>query len=132
MTILNIKTFLASAIVASGLMLAAAPALAQGGDDPIEGIDIIIKLDPSGDPIKPFSLTGAEMKQINALDNIDRPALTLKLIAKRIDAREGFVEAGMKAFEEQGCPPKSWQYCGDPEVFSVGEVTYTLDLAFRK
>jgi hypothetical protein len=121
----------AATAIAFTATLGLSPALAIGGNDPIPGIDIIVKEDPGSRPIKPFSLTEREMKQLNSLKDADRPTFTLKLIAEHIGADGKFVEAGLKAYSEQGCPPKPWTYCGDPEVFSVGEVTYTLDLNFH-
>jgi len=69
-------------------------ALAQGGDDPIEGIDIIMRRDPSQAPIKPFSLNYDEIKQINAIKGVGRMELILKAAAKRTKTQEGFVKAG--------------------------------------
>jgi len=120
----------AAAITAS-LMLAAAPALAQGGDDPIPGIDIIVKLDPSGDPIKPFSLGAGQIKTLNQLKGADRPTFVLKLIAKRIDAGESFVHSGMKVLGKIWCGP--CKMADETTVkFRDGKVTYTLELAFRQ
>jgi len=120
----------AAAITAS-LMLASAPALAQGGNDPIEGIDIIIKKDPGSHPIKPFSLGAGQIKTLNQLKGADRPTFVLKSIAGRIDAGDSFVQSGMKALGKIWCGP-----CKMADEFTVkfrdGEVTYTLDLAFRK
>ncbi|MEM5468268.1 hypothetical protein [Celeribacter marinus] len=121
----------ATATLTCAALLGFSPAYAIGGNDPINGIDIIIKEDPGSRPIAPFSLSDGELKQINSVENQDRPKMTLSIIAKRIEAGNGFVEAAMKAYSGQGCPPQPWTYCGDPEVFEVGKVTYTLDLNFK-
>ncbi len=62
-------TFLtAAAALTLSLAMGAAPASAQGGDDPIEGIDIIIRDLPGSRPIAPVSVgddenEAAEMKR---------------------------------------------------------------------
>jgi len=120
-----------AAAISASLMLAAAPALAQGGNDPIEGIDIIVKKDPSSQPIKPFSLDEGQIKTLNRLKDADRRTFVLKSIAGRIEAGESFVPSGMTALGEIWCGP-----CKMADEISVtfrdGEVTYTLDLTFRQ
>jgi hypothetical protein len=103
---MSIKSITTAALTATTLMMSlASPIWAQGGNDPIEGIDIIIKKDPGSQPIKPFGFDAAEMKQINALKGDDRPTYALKVIAEEIGAGDEFVAAGMKAFEDIWCGP---------------------------
>ena len=63
---------------ASALAMAAtlgiSPAFAQGGDDPISGIDIIIKKNPSSQPVTKTSLSRLEITQFNQLKGRDRSA----------------------------------------------------------
>jgi len=126
------RNFIATAAaISASLMLAAAPALAQGGDDPIEGIDIIVKRDPASQPIKPFSLDSGQIKTLNRLKGADRPTFVLKSIAGRIEAGESFVPSGMKALGKIWCGP--CKMADETSVkFRDGKVTYTLDLIFRK
>lgn len=71
----------------SALMLsltAPLPVLATGGDDPISGIDIIIKEDPSLVPIKPFSLTDGQLEKLSGLKQKDGARFLSKIIADHI------------------------------------------------
>jgi hypothetical protein len=106
------------------------PAFAIGGDDPINGIDIIIKKNPGSQPIKPFSLTEREIKQLNVLKGADRPMFVLKTVAVRIDAGENFVKSGMNALGTIWCGPCKMR--DEIEVqFTDAKVTYTLGLTFQ-
>jgi len=108
-------------------MAGLSPALAIGGDDPIEGIDIIIKKNPGSKPINPYSLTGIEIKMLNELKGVDRPAFVLKTIAKHIGEDGEFIDSGMKALGDIWCGP--CKMVNDISVkFPVGETTYMLDL----
>lgn len=122
------RTFLlGAAAFGMSMMAGLSPALAIGGSDPIEGIDIIIKEDPGSKPIKPFSLNGGEIKMLNELKGADRPAFVLKTVAKRIGAGEEFVASGMKALGDIWCGP--CKMVNDISVkFPVGDATYMLDL----
>lgn len=106
------------------------PAFAIGGNDPIPGIDIIIKKDPGSKPIQPFSLNEREIKQLNALKGSDRPAFVLKSVAGRIDADESFVNSGMKVLGDIWCGP-----CKMVDEISIkfrdDKMTYTLGLTFQ-
>ncbi|MDO6456258.1 hypothetical protein Q4560_05680 [Celeribacter halophilus] len=109
------------------LMAGLSPAMAEGPDTPIPGIDIIIKSVTNSKPIKPFSLSGGEIKTLNGLKGTDRPAFVLKTVAKRIGAGEEFVQSGMKALGDIWCGP--CKMVNDISVkFPVGEATYMLDL----
>jgi hypothetical protein len=122
------RTFLFGA-AAFGMTLVAglSPALAIGGNDPISGIDIIIKKNPDSRPIKPFSLNGGEIKTLNDLKGSDRPAYVLKAVAKRIEAGDEFVQSGMKMLGDIWCGP--CKMVNDISVkFPVGKTTYLLDL----
>jgi len=101
---MSIKRIFSAAIIATTLMAAGTTTgFAQGGDDPIPGIDIIIKEDPASRPIKPFSVGKSSMKRLNSLNGDDRPAYLMSLIAKRIDADEGVVRNGTAALRKQIC-----------------------------
>lgn len=128
---MNINTILKTTLATCALMTSlASPMWAQGGDDPIPGIDIIIKEDPSLVPIKPFSFDTAEMKQINALKGNDRPAYALKLIAREIGAGGAFVASGAKALEGIWCGPcKTDRELG--VEFDAEGVTYNLTVKFK-
>ena len=68
------RKFLVSILAATTALSSAA--FAQGGNDPIEGIDIIMKKDPSEEAIRnPFSFGEEELKTLNSLKGMDRPAL---------------------------------------------------------
>lgn len=60
------------------------PVLATGGDDPISGIDIIIKENPSLVPIKPFSLTDGQLEKLSGLKQKDGARFLSKIIADHI------------------------------------------------
>ena len=60
-------------------------ALAAGGSDPIEGIDIIILKDPSSQPIANIPFTDSEMRQYNELRENDRPAYLNKVIVPKLE-----------------------------------------------
>ena len=57
---------------------------AIGGDDPIGGIDIIVKKDPSSRPVVSFSLNGQEIKKFNGLKMNDRVVFLSTVMAKKI------------------------------------------------
>jgi hypothetical protein len=122
------RTFLLSAAAFGISMMAGlSPALAIGGDDPIPGIDIIIKKNPGSKPIKGYSLTGSDIKILNRLKGADRPAYVLKTVAKHIGAEDAFVQSGMKALGDIWCGP--CKMVNDITVkFPVGKATYLLDL----
>lgn len=124
------KFFATTAAIVATLMLGTAPVLAQGGNDPIEGIDIIIKKDPSSAPIKPFSMSGKELRALNARKDAERPTYVLTLIAKRLGAGSGFVKAGMEPLGKIWCGT-----CELPEKVEVkfvdGKTTYVVGLKFH-
>ncbi|QCO55345.1 hypothetical protein EOK75_05880 [Pseudorhodobacter turbinis] len=122
------RTFLlGAAAFGMSMMAGLSPALAIGGNDPIPGIDIIIKKDPGSQPIKPFSLNGGEIKMLNGLKGADRPAFVLKTVAKHIGEDGEFVGSGMKALGDIWCAP--CKMVNDISVkFPVGKTTYMLDL----
>lgn len=65
----------------------AAPSLAFaiGGNDPVPGIDIIIKKNPGSKPIANIPLTDSEMSQYNALKENDRPVYLSKVIVPKLE-----------------------------------------------
>jgi len=105
-------------------------ALAQGGNDPIEGIDIIMKEDPSLAPIKPFSMTGDEMAQLNRIKGVGRMELILKAASKRVKADEGFIKSGMSVMGKDWCGECPWPEKASHQ-FKSGKTTYKLDLKFH-
>lgn len=60
-------------------------AFAAGGNDPIEGIDIIILKDPSSQPIANIPFTDSEISQYNELRENDRPAYLNKVIVPKLE-----------------------------------------------
>lgn len=80
---INRRTLLLGAAGATTLA-ASLPAWATGGDDPMPGIDIIIKLDPSGDPIKPTSLTKAQLEKLNGMNIEEGVHFLSKIIADHL------------------------------------------------
>ena len=59
------------------------PALAQGGNDPVPSIDIIIYT-PDTKPVAGVPLSGGEVKQFNALKGSDRSAYLAGLVAPHL------------------------------------------------
>lgn len=119
-----------AAALGMSMMAGLSPALARGGNDPITGIDIIIKKDPSSQPIKPFSLNGGEIKTLNGLKGANRPAFVLKTVAKRIGAGDSFVQSGMKELGDIWCGP--CKMANEIAVkFPDGKTTYLLEIKFK-
>jgi len=59
--------------------------LAAGGNDPIKGIDIIIKKNPGSQPIANIPFTDSEINQYNELRENDRPAYLNKVIVPKLE-----------------------------------------------
>ena len=59
--------------------------LAAGGNDPITGIDIIIKEDPGSQPIANIPFTDSEISQYNELRENDRLAYLNKVIVPKLE-----------------------------------------------
>lgn len=66
------------------LALALAPlaAFAEGSDDPIPGIDIIVEKDPSEVPVMKFTLNDGEMKKFNSLKGKERTEFLAGVITR--------------------------------------------------
>ncbi|MGL1922325.1 MAG: hypothetical protein OCD03_14975 [Hyphomicrobiales bacterium] len=75
-----LKTLVVATMLASPLAV-----FAQGGNNPIEGIDIIIKEDPSQAPIRPISLTGGELKKYNSMKASGRAIYLSKFVSERMN-----------------------------------------------
>jgi len=108
-------------------------ALAQGGNDPISGIDIIMKRDPSSQPIKPFSMTPDEIAQLNKIKGVGRMELILKAAAKRVevkDAHDRFAKSGMAVMGKDWCGECPWPETAS-YTFNNGKTTYKLELKFH-
>ncbi|PCJ76726.1 MAG: hypothetical protein COA53_00435 [Rhodobacteraceae bacterium] len=73
-----LKTTVAAGFIA---ILGGIPAFAEGGNDPIGGIDIIVKEDPGSQRVVKFSLSGGEVKRFNALKGSERSAYLAKIAA---------------------------------------------------
>jgi hypothetical protein len=73
-TMISKRTFLshATALFVSA-SFAVGPALAQGGDDPIPGIDIIVKKDPGSQPVMDTSFDRGSLANLNEMKGQDRP-----------------------------------------------------------
>lgn len=74
---MTFKTFTAIAMA----LAYSVTSFAQGGNDPIDGIDIIVKEDPSQAPIMSGSFTPEQLEQLNALTGMERPAYIAKVTA---------------------------------------------------
>lgn len=125
------RKFISTAILATIVSTAGiAPAFAdQGGNDPIPGIDIIIKRDPASQPIDPFSLSNSELGEINRLKGDDRAEFVMKVIADRIGEREEFLQAGTRALQRHMC--SDCEVKDEIEIdFRAGEFVYSISLKF--
>ncbi len=123
--LLAIATFFAVA-TAAGI----SPALAAGGNDPIGGIDIIIKKNPSSQPITAVPVGGEQLAKLNALRDADRPLFVLETVAAQIGEGEGFVKAGMAELGKVWCG--TCEMADSVEVkFREGEASYQLALKFQ-
>jgi hypothetical protein len=120
-----------AAALCTALILTTTPSFSAGGNDPIEGIDIIIKKNPGSHPIKPFSLDQDEIKTFNGLKDTAGLNFVLSTVAKRIDADDAFIQAGIKAYLDHGCPPMPWSHCGETINFKAKDTRYTLQLKFN-
>ncbi len=75
------RTFLALAMAAG---LSPLTALAEGEDDPIPGIDVIIERDPSVVPIAQDPLSGAQVEKFNSLKGAERSAFLAAIITRSV------------------------------------------------
>lgn len=75
-----LKTLIITAMLASPFT-----AFAIGGDDPINGIDIIIKKNPgSARPIAPIRITGGTLKKYNSLKASGRAVYLSKIVSQKV------------------------------------------------
>ena len=74
-------TFKSIAAITLALIYSTA-AFAQGGNDPIGGIDIIVKEDPSLAPVMSVSFDKNQLKKLNSLKGKDRPTYMAKIGAQ--------------------------------------------------
>jgi len=74
----------------------ALPAFAEGSNDPIPGIDVIVEKDPSVVPIMHFSLTDPQMKKFNAMKGMDRSRFLASVLVAHL-AKKGLSKGGPKA-----------------------------------
>lgn len=86
------------------------PVLAIGGDDPIEGIDIIIKKNPGSKPIIPFSLTDGQLEKLSGLKQKDGARFLSKIIADHIAKAGGggkvdVQDLSFAALADEWCAP---------------------------
>ncbi len=90
--IFNKRTFLALAIA---LGLSPLAAMAEGGDDPIPGIDVIVERDPSVEPIAQDPLSGGQVEKFNSLKGAERSAFLAGIITRTL------LDVGVKASPEE-------------------------------
>ena len=71
-------------LMGATLALALTPlaAFAEGSDDPIPGIDVIIERDPSVVPVMNFTLNDSEMQKFNALKGKERAEFLAGVITR--------------------------------------------------
>ncbi|HHB81230.1 MAG TPA: hypothetical protein ENK83_05730 [Aliiroseovarius sp.] len=86
------RTFIAATLA---LTLTPLAALAQGGNDPMPGIDIIIKEDPGSRPIHTESLTGGEIEKFNSLKGKARAEFLARIATRHV------LDDGPKASPEE-------------------------------
>ncbi|MBT2131381.1 hypothetical protein [Aliiroseovarius lamellibrachiae] len=99
--------------------LSALPANAIGGNDPISGIDIIIKKDPGSRPIKPLSLSGGQLKKLNGLKGKDGAMYLAEVIAKHLAGQECCGKVNM---EDVMASPLVKEWCGPCKM--VDEISF--------
>ena len=80
-----IKLSILSLTIALPSLALSSLALAAGGNDPITGIDIIIKEDPGSQPIANIPFTDSEISQYNELRENDRLAYLNKVIVPKLE-----------------------------------------------
>ncbi len=80
-----LKLSLLSLTIALPSLAFSSLALAAGGNDPITGIDIIIKEDPGSQPIANIPFTDSEISQYNELRENDRLAYLNKVIVPKLE-----------------------------------------------
>lgn len=77
--------------------LSSTPALAEGGNDPIPGIDVILKKDVSSKPVAPLIFTDGQLEKLKALGEKEQAQFMAKLVVehvyKQTGAEVGFDEA---------------------------------------
>ena len=114
----------------SAILAAPTQALAQGGNDPIGGIDIIILKDPGSQPIKPFGLAGGELKKYNLLKASDRAVYLSKIVAGKMNKiSEGASPKGGWQKLLQTSLAKNW--CSSCEVVTFTVHTQTEKAKYR-
>ncbi len=98
MTQYNHKLRLAFLALVIMLMFSVSPQLvrAEGGEDPIPGIDVIVEKDPSVVPIMNFSLSNEQIKQFNHLKGMDRSQYLASILVAHL-AKKGLTKGGSGA-----------------------------------
>ena len=107
-----------------------------GGDDPIEGIDIIIKKNPGSKPITNFSLGNGAIKQANALEGKKRVGYLTKVINDQLNKQTA---GQFKGKEWQSVLSKNISTikcfsCKDTKTFNfkTKEAGYTVQIVKNK
>ena len=104
----NKRTFLA---LAMAIGLTPLTALAEGGEDPIPGIDIIIEKDPSVVPVAQDPLSSGQVEKFNSLKGAERSAFLAAIITRTIldvgpkGSPDEIREALTKQMGESWCGP---------------------------
>ena len=126
---LALATTLAAALTLSLPLAASAD---QGGDDPISGIDIIIKQDPSSQPIRNLTLSDRQLDKLGQMKGKDGARYMAEIIVKHIAGGGGGGKVAMgdimAAFLDYGCPPMPWSHCGMDINVKGAEAVYTIKL----
>lgn len=123
---------------ASALFVAAnfmaTSALAQGGDDPIPGIDIIIKEDPSLIPVMDASFGRDPLAKLNDMKGQDRPEYITSVVSdlvKKVELDRSFQEDLYRALSSK------WSEDYRPDKVTIkarskdGEQHYTLTVVIK-
>ncbi len=121
------RTFLAAGAALAATTLTPMAALAIGGNDPIPGIDVIVKLDPSGSkPIAPFSLTDDEMARFNQRKGRDRADYLAGIIAMHIAKADK--EIPVKALHKALLGEMGTSWCGPCRMIN-GRIEHKLSIS---
>ena len=117
------RTFLA---LATAIGLGPLAALAEGSEDPIPGIDVIVERDPSAIPVAQDPLRGGQVEKFNSLKGAERSAFLAAIITRSVldVGTEASPDAIREALEKQ--MGESW--CG-PCKYVDGVMENTLKLS---
>ncbi len=123
---LSKRTFLITSLAMAGLPLRA---FALGGNDPIEGIDVIVKRDPADDPVSEFSFSDDQIARLNRKQGEERVDYMAGEIAMVIAAQNKELPVDVAYEELRAQMLKTW--CGECQdggeyMLKAGEATLKI------